>query len=202
MNSSRPPETISSAHGGFRPWGQLADGSALELDAPIRPLVQALNALDGIKTVFSCGGHPEQPDSAARGRRQAHVDVVVRDLEAWRRFARRCRRDAPAAVRALGLAGVSLRVEEGELGPLPEWLKAVLEHEAPAHAPDAGERRVPRAPWWWRRLVQLGVLPERWRYRRLVFEPRPYTMDPQWCRQALDAALQAATRACAEVADI
>src|SRR5919206_670256 len=96
----------------FQPWDRLDDEA---LDPPIRPLVRALNATGWVRTVFSCGGHPEEPDSAARGRRQAHVDVVVADERRWREYAKRCARAAPAAVERLRLRGVRIRVAEGSL---------------------------------------------------------------------------------------
>ena len=98
------------------------------LDPPVRPLVAALNALPWAHTVFSCAGHPEEPDAGARGRRQAHVDVLVADAARWRAFVRRVRRTAPAASAAAqqappggpapGAPGVGLRVVDGSLGPL------------------------------------------------------------------------------------
>ena len=84
---------------GFVPWEALPEtGGAL--DPPVRPLVAALNALPWAHTVFSCAGHPEEPDAGARGRRQAHVDVLVADAARWRAFVRRVRRTAPAAAGA------------------------------------------------------------------------------------------------------
>ncbi|CAA9294413.1 MAG: hypothetical protein AVDCRST_MAG77-5041 [uncultured Chloroflexi bacterium] len=109
-------------------WTQL-EGA---LDPPIRPLVEALNATGWALTVFSCGGHPDEPDSVLRGRRQAHVDVVVSDLGRWRRaiaaMKRQLRRD--------------VRLTEGDLGQAPPWLQAHL----PAH-------QLGGARWSYRRLV-------------------------------------------------
>jgi hypothetical protein len=202
----------------FVPWSALDEAV---LDAPVRPLVAALNRTGWARTVFSCGGHPEEPDSVAQGRRQAHVDVVVADLGAWHRFVERCRHEAPAAVQRQAPAGVRLRVAEGSLGPLPAWLRAALAAEAGAERPppepyppgQMHAEHAPRlpvaAPWWWdraalllaRRLARLlrrhsssrdGPPERRWRFRRLVFEPVPYDAEPAACRRALDAALAAA----------
>jgi|SRR5919202_5191223 hypothetical protein len=152
----------------FQTWDRLDDEA---LDPPIRPLVRALNATNWVKTVFSCGGHPEEPDSVARGRRQAHVDVVVGDERRWREFASRCRRGAAEGVERLRVRAVRVRVAEGTLGTIPDWL-------APA----------------------LPGRPTRWQYRRLVFEPTPYAIDPDTCRSALDAALAAAVESLASLA--
>jgi hypothetical protein len=108
----------------FVPWERLAG----TLDPPIEPLVAAINRTGWALTVFSCAGHPEEPDSVARQRRQAHVDVVVSDEQRWRRFVDATRRRAPHGV----------RVTEGPLGDVPAWL-------AP-HLP-------PRTTWRYRRLV-------------------------------------------------
>lgn len=149
----------------FQPWASLDD---ILIDAPIRPLVHALNATGWVRTVFSCAGHPEEPHSVAEGRRQAHVDVVTSDPRRWRDFAQRCRRDVPAAVERLSPkdSAVRIRVAEGDLGPIPAWLKPALAGLSPATT--------------------------RWHYRRLVFEPVPYDAPPDLCRQALDAALAVA----------
>ena len=109
--------------GPFVPWQTLAEEPQTILEAPIRPLVEALNRTGWARTVFSCAGHPEEPDSVARGRRQAHVDLLVGDAARWRRFS--------ARARALGHR--RLRVTEGSLGAVPEWL-------AP-HAPPNWEYR-------------------------------------------------------------
>src|SRR5438045_2201155 len=86
----------------FQPWEALDDAA---LDAPIRPLVRALNATGWVRTVFSCGGHPEEADSVARGRRQAHVDVVTCDLHRWRIYVQECRQRMPARVDAARPSG-------------------------------------------------------------------------------------------------
>ncbi len=196
------------------PWSALDEAV---LDAPVRPLVVALNRTGWARTVFSCGGHPEEPDSVMQGRRQAHVDVVVADLNAWRRFVEHCRHEAPAAVRRLAPAGVRLRVAEGSLGPLPAWLRAALAAEGGVerllpepHPPGQAHARaepvplpaVPVRSWWARalRLVERWLArpasrrtgSREWRFRRLVFEPVPYDAEPAACRRALDAALAAA----------
>ena len=85
------------------------------LDPPIRPLVAAINANGWARTVFSCAGHPEEPDAVTTGRRQAHVDVIVRDARAWKAWTRAVRREAPVVVRT---------VEDREL------LRAFLKPEA------------------------------------------------------------------------
>ncbi len=167
----------------FIPWDALRGE---RIDAQIRPLVAALNHSGWVRTVFSCAGHPDEPDSLARGRRQAHVDVVVADLRRWRDFVRRCRR---AAGQDLGAPGVRVRCVEGALGPVPDWLRPHLPPDGP---PVAGS--------WWRRLLRRfgwGRPAGGWRYRRLVFEPVPYGAPPQATRAALDAALAAAVRALA-----
>jgi hypothetical protein len=150
----------------FLDWAALPDGA---LDAPIRPLVRALNDTGWVRTVFSCSGHPEESDSVARGRRQAHVDVATRDLRRWLQFYSRCESAALTAVRDLAAAGARLRVAEDTLGPLPPWLATAL----PSPPPPASL----------------------WHYRRLVFEPIPYDLDPNACRLLLDASLTAALEA-------
>jgi hypothetical protein len=195
---------------GFVPWEALPEtGGAL--DPPVRPLVVALNALPWAHTVFSCAGHPEEPDAGERGRRQAHVDVLVADVGRWRAFVRRVRLAAPAAVRAVaaGLvspagieapprsgvrAGVGLRVADGSLGPPPPWLRAALRGEGAWEGPRRG------APGWQQLLPDaLTAAPDaqgrRWRYRRLVLEPVPYHLEAPLCRAILDAALEAARQA-------
>jgi hypothetical protein len=141
----------------FVPWTDLDSA----LDPPIFPLVTALNATRWARTVFSCGGHPEEVDSVKAGRRQAHVDLVVSDLGRWNSFVSAVKRAKPKAVRAV----------EGNLGPVPAWLADAL---------------------------QAGAASDRWRYRRLVFEPAPYSMPPDECRAVLDAALAAALSVLAE----
>jgi hypothetical protein len=184
---------------GFVPWRAL-DGGAAALDPPVRPLVAALNRTGWIRTVFSCGGHPEEPDAAARGRRQAHVDALIADPARWRAFLRRVRVAAPAAVRDLNppapaapaaSASARLRVAEGTLGAPPRWLRAAL------LGADAGALRR-TAPAWWTQLLPDALTAardaqgRRWRYRRLVLEPVPYDLPAAVCRRVLDAALAAA----------
>jgi hypothetical protein len=172
--------------------------------------VEALNQTGWVRTVFSCGGHPEAPDSVQRGRRQAHVDVLVADLNRWRALAQRCRRDAQAAVRQLDLdVRPRIRSAEGPLGPLPDWLRAAVEREVSASegsGPGAAQARPAAGSAWCRLLTLLdvtrrsvgpprGAQPLQWHYRRLVLEPAPYAMAPEVCRRVLDAALAAAVRA-------
>jgi hypothetical protein len=195
--ADRTWEEVAGPPQGFVPWPALNAGEA-PLDPPIRPLVAALNRTGWIRTVFSCGGHPEEPEAAARGRRQAHVDALVADPARWRAFLRRVRAAAPAAVRDLGpppgAPPGGLRVAEGTLGAPPRWLRAALLGE------DAGalDRT---APSWWTQLLPdaLTAAPDaqgrRWRYRRLVLEPVPYDLPAAVCRRVLDAALAAAQAA-------
>jgi hypothetical protein len=168
--------------GAFIPWAILSAGSAgdASLDPPIRALVVALNATGWAHTVFSCAGHPDEPDSVQRGRRQAHVDALVSDLRRWRAFVRRCRPAARNAVRALRVPQVRLHVGEGPLGRLPGWLRD-----------QTRDLSSPPPPAPWRRLLA-GADETGWYYRRLVFEPVPYTLDVAACRRVLDAALAAA----------
>jgi hypothetical protein len=189
---------------GFVHWDATGGGAALDrsLDPQIRPLVGALNRTGWVRTVFSCAGHPDEPEAAARGRRQAHVDVLIADPARWRALLRRVRTAAPAAVRAsgspeAGAAGPAapagppgLRVVDGTLGAPPRWLRAALRGE------DASDldRRAP--PWWTQLLPDaLTAAPgpdgRRWRYRRLVLEPVPYDLPAAACRRVLDAALAA-----------
>jgi hypothetical protein len=205
MDHPRPNAHSSKAPwigGGFRPWprpttGQVtgASGAATEpveaflevLDPPVRPLVAALNRTGWVLTVFSCGGHPEEPDAHQWGRRQAHLDVLVReaDRDRWQRFVDRCQQSAPAAVSCMR-AGAGLRCVEGSLGDVPPWLSAMLEQDVPDEFPRSG--------------VTTGVdrtlrSRVRWQYRRLVFEPVPYGIPPERCRRVLDRALAAALAA-------
>ena len=187
---------------GFLPWqegGAAGAVPAAALDPPVRALVAALNRTSWARTVFSCGGHPEEPDSVQRGRRQAHVDVAVCDLVRWRRFVAQCRRDIPAAVghlRPPEVPGAGVRCVEGSLGAIPPWLAEALATE---HELWMGDRQLPQAAApWWRRLLLVRRPQSRapaWRYRRLALEPVPYTMPPGPCRRALDAALAAAVGA-------
>ena len=150
---------------GYRSWAQLEADPDL-VDAPIRPLVEALNATDWARTVFSCAGHPEEPDSVKRGRRQAHIDLLVNDLPQWQRFIR-------------SIPGVpAVKVTEGSLGALPPWLREVKWLGVHGSAASPGGSRA--APWM---------------YRRIVFEPAPYDLPSPQCRQLLDTALAAATAA-------
>ena len=161
----RPPGAIGTP---FLRWESLPDDA---LDASIRPLVRALNETGWVRTVFSCGGHPEEHDSVARGRRQAHVDVATSDLRRWLHFTSRSESAALAAAARVAAGGARLRVAEDTLGSLPSWLVSALPPPIPPGA--------------------------RWHYRRLVFEPIPYDLDPTACRLLLDAALAAALEALA-----
>ena len=181
---------------GFVPWEALPEtGGAL--DPPVRPLVAALNAPPWAHTVFSCAGHPEEPDAGARGRRQAHVDVLVADALAGLRApgapdgpgGQRGPQQAPPGGPAPGAPGVGLR---GRRWPPPPWLRAACAGSTSGMAVPGG-RRVAAAP---------AGLPDRragrgarWRYRRLVLEPVPYHLEPARCRVVLDAALDAARQA-------
>jgi hypothetical protein len=195
---------VGAVRGAFVSWAP--DGAVPEaaLDPPVRALVAALNRTGWARTVFSCGGHPEEPDSVERGRRQAHVDVVVSDPARWRRLAGACGREARRAVRGLdgaGRSGARLRCVEGPLGDVPGWLRAAVEQHERSGGP-AGPGRPAAAPApWWRRLLdgaRRGAPPAgagRWHYRRLALEPAPYAMPPERCRRVLDAALAAAASA-------
>ena len=200
--------TASAMRGGFVPWqgrpDEPAPVPAVALDPPIRPLVAAINATDWARTVFSCAGHPEEPDAVATGRRQAHVDVIVRDARAWKVWTRAVRREAPAAVaRAMATNGSRrdtphLRVAEGGLGPLPEWLADALNTDPRDAAPTPGPITAALAVVATRlRLPWVPGSPTPWRYRRLVLEPVPYALDAEACRALLDTAIEAAT-ACFE----
>ncbi|MBI3971468.1 MAG: hypothetical protein HY332_09285 [Chloroflexi bacterium] len=186
QDTSEPPPITCP----FVPWDALADET---LDPQIRPLVVALNRSGWARTVFSCAGHPEEPDSVERGRRQAHVDVAVSDLGRWRHFVRACKRLVPACVSTniAGVRHVNLKCVEGSLGPIPEWLRP--------HLPSLGMKseHTAKDESWWRRLIgRLGGADRAgWHYRRLVFEPFPYKAAPEAIRIALDAALAAALKA-------
>jgi hypothetical protein len=187
--------------GGFVPWDVLPveDGA---LDVTIRPLVATLNRTGWARTVFSCAGHPEEPDAIARGRRQAHLDLLVADVRRWQTVVRRLRRRVPPAVDALG-GPAGLRLVEGSLGPPPSWLRVALRQEPVSPPPPGGAtssapagRARPAVPWWQLLLpdaltAAAGSDGRRWRYRRLVLEPVPYDLAPDVCRRALDAALEA-----------
>lgn len=175
---------------GFVPWDAL-DGA---LDAPVRPLVAALNRISWARTVYSCGGHPEEPDSVSRERRQAHVDVVVRDPARWRTFTAACRQEVQTHRESDRPSAVAVRCVEASLGPVPSWLRLHLAPVAgdPAGVDGAGQR----APAWWRRVLDRRADGAGgWQYRRLVFEPVPYDAAPAAVRAALDGALAAAVRA-------
>ena len=148
------------------------------LDPQIRPLVHALNQTTWARTIFSCAGHPEEPNSVNQGRRQAHIDLLVADLPRWQSYVRSIPRPP------------NIRITEGPLGPIPAWLAdGGFGGYAPAGPGEARQN-------------QLGVQgsaasPGRrslsWHYRRLVIEPNPYAMPPDRCRATLDAALHTAT---------
>ena len=95
---------------GYRVWSALEADPEL-LDAPIRPLVEALNRTGWARTIFSCAGHPEEPDSIKKGRRQAHIDLLVNDLPTWQKFVAQVKHTARG-----------VRVTEGSLGAVPTWL--------------------------------------------------------------------------------
>src|SRR5437899_3151077 len=120
-----PAATTGSIGTPFQPWGALDDAL---LDPPVRPLVRALNATAWVRTVFSCGGHPEEADSVARGRRQAHVDVVTCDLRRWQVYVQECRQRMPVRVyvarpSGAGTLHLTPRVREASLGQVPDWLR-------------------------------------------------------------------------------
>jgi hypothetical protein len=187
-----------------------------QIDPPIRPFVVALNQTGWARTVFSCAGHPDEPDSTARGRRQAHVDVVTCDLGRWLAFTRavgqRLRTlgplDAVDAADGAGMpaeraaARVRVRGVEGPLGDLPGWLRASLPAPAGPASTPPGSGGPEQARRWLGQLVARGreLLSSApgtggWHYRRLVFEPVPYDAPPAACRHALDQALGAALAA-------
>jgi hypothetical protein len=190
--------------GGFVLWCDGPDTHAPvpddALDPPIRPLVAAINATGWARTVFSCAGHPEEPDAVATGRRQAHVDVIVRDARAWKAWTRAVRREAPAAVaNAMATNGPRrdtprLRVAEGGLGPLPEWLADTLVPDGIDAARPPGCVVITLAEVATRlRLPWVPGVPTPWRYRRLVLEPVPYALEAGACRALLDVTINAAT---------
>src|SRR4051812_33485240 len=90
--AGNPASASGSIGTPFQPWEALNDEA---LDTPVRSLVRALNATGWVRTVFSCGGHPEEADSVSRGRRQAHVDVVTCEPARWREYVRACQRLVP-----------------------------------------------------------------------------------------------------------
>jgi len=119
---------------GFTP--PTADEAWLDaVDPPIRPLVAALNHTGWARTVFSCGGHPEEPDSVVRGRRQAHIDLLIQDQPRWKRFTNAVRNACGRSVKPV----TSIKVVEGSLGQVPDSLRKQL----------AGDLR----GWSYRRLV-------------------------------------------------
>jgi hypothetical protein len=201
--------------GGFVPWLPTgAPGTGIPaslpdndlLDPPVRPLVEALNRTGWARTVFSCGGHPEEPDAVARGRRQAHVDVVVSDRRQWSAWVRHVKRAVPEAIQRIadqdgpGRDGTRIRIAEGGLGPLPTWLAEALAPHTPGGVPEPGPfiRGLARVAI----LLDLPWLPDAttpWRYRRLVLEPVPYGMDANQCRKALDVAIGIATECLARL---
>jgi hypothetical protein len=194
--------------GGFVLWCDGPDTHAPvpddALDPPIRPLVAAINAMGWARTVFSCAGHPDEPDAVATGRRQAHVDAIVRDPQAWKAWVRAVRREAPDAVARMMATNAArpnpprLRVAEGGLGPLPEWLADTLVPDGIDAARPPGCVVITLAEVATRlRLPWVPGAPTPWRYRRIVLEPVPYALEATACRALLDAAIGAAT-ACLE----
>src|SRR5688572_27250434 len=121
---------------GFQVWSALEADPDL-LDPPIRPLVTALNQTTWARTIFSCAGHPEEPDSIQTGRRQAHIDLLISDLPRWHHF-----------VATLKRSTKRVRITEAPLGPIPPWLASHLPPPAVAGAAPAG----PAKP-----AIQLGV---------------------------------------------
>ena len=191
-----------AVRGGFVGWAGVAGAVPVPddaIDPPIRPLVGALNATGWARTVFSCAGHPEEADAIATGRRQAHVDVVVRDGRAWKAWTRAVRREAPRAVAATMAeraepALARLRVAEGGIGPLPEWLAEALDPGSGAPVSTVGPFTAALAAVATRlRLPWVPGAPTPWRYRRLVLEPVPYALEAGACRALLDVAIGAAT---------
>ena len=195
---------------GFVPWEALPEtGGAL--DPPVRPLVAALNALPWAHTVFSCAGHPEEPDAGERGRRQAHVDVLVADAGRWRAFVRRVRRAAPAAAERW------LRdwFAPGDRGPAPLWRSRRGRAAGggrlarpPAALAAGGPARGGRLGWPAPGGAGVAAAPAGRPHRRagragapLALPPaRPgagarTTWRPALCRAVLDAALEAARQA-------
>src|SRR5436190_15677386 len=155
-----PPTNPGSGDGSigtpFQPWDALDDAA---LDPPVRPLVRALNATEWVRTVFSCGGHPEEADSVSSGRRQAHVDVVTREPARWREFVRVCKHLVPvrAYVRrpdGKGPRHVNPIVREGSLGLPPEWLRP--------HLPPVPQHR--RTSWWQRHAPWASTGYQGWYY--------------------------------------
>jgi len=134
------------------------------IDPPIRALVAALNRTGWARTVFSCSGHPEEPDSVVRGRCQAHLDLLIQDQSRWKHFINTVRSACSRHVeQGKPVKGeLEVKVVEGPLGQVPDSLNQQL-----------GDARS-------------------WSYRRLVFEPVPYDAPPERCRMSLDAALSAA----------
>src|SRR5688500_6252086 len=99
---------------GFQVWTRL-DADPDVLDPPIRPLVQALNQTTWARTIFSCAGHPEEPDSIKKGRRQAHVDLLISDRHTWN-----------ALITTIKRTVQGVRITEAPLGPIPHWLTPSL----------------------------------------------------------------------------
>jgi hypothetical protein len=85
-----------------------------------------------------------------------------------------------------------LRVAEGGLGPLPEWLADTLVPDGIDAARPPGCVVITLAE-----VATRLRLPTPWRYRRIVLEPVPYALEATACRALLDAAIGAAT-ACLE----
>ncbi len=92
------------------------------IDPPIRAVVAALNRTGWARTVFSCSGHPEEPDSVVRGRRQAHIDLLIQDQPRWKRFTNAVRNACGRSVKLV----TSIKVVEGPLGQVPDSLSQQL----------------------------------------------------------------------------
>ena len=193
----RTTAQMSSTCGrGFAPWDELAADPGAVLDAPVRPLVEALNATGCARTVFSCGGHPEEPDSIARGRRQAHVDVAVCDPGRWWDFVRTCKDHMPARIylRDQTSRHVSPTCVEGSLGSIPDWLLSELPASPPV--PKTWARSRWQELYRWMRGEPDPAKPG-WHYRRVMFRVM-FDPPPEAVRAGLDAALAAAVTALEE----
>src|SRR4051812_42719961 len=70
----------------IRPGG--SSGDPEEIDARVQPLVDALNAIDGVRTTSSCGGHPN-PTVRQRPEDEFYVTFVVDMTDVgWRALTR------------------------------------------------------------------------------------------------------------------